>query len=302
MGINLYRWLGMRKFVVCLPFMLAACETPEAIGPLTDNPALYRFAVIGDYGNRGPVQEWAADDMWTNDVRSILTVGDNIYPDPSVQTYEATISPYFSYWLDEGRFLPALGNHDWNGPEGSLPYQRYFKRDRYYDVDLDPEGKVHVYVLDSDPREPDGTTSTSTQANWFRDRITANRGRSCFHVVVFHHPILSTNVNPNTICDGCEPHPEMDWNFESLGVDAVFVGHSHWAERFTAHGLNHWTVGNTTHDIDPDNFTRSPASKFFRSASGYLLGEIGTNWLALAYRFKGDRKPADLVVLQKTCQ
>lgn len=285
----------------CALFFLAGCQAPQELGPLTNRSPEYRFAFIGDYGNRSYIQEWAADDLWINGAKSIVTVGDNIYPNPSVATYEATIGPYFSWWLDQGTFYPALGNHDWDSPEGSRSYERYFGRTRYYDVDLDPAGRIHVYVLDSDPREPDGIDVNSKQAQWFRGRLEANRTRSCFHFVVFHHPVVSTNTNPQTICDGCEPRPEMDWAYETLGVDGVFVGHAHFAERFQVRGLNHWIVGNTTNDIDTDVFTRTSDSKYFRAVSGYLMGEVGPGWVSLGFRLRGANRFEDVVTLEKTC-
>ena len=62
------------------------------------------------------------------------------------------------------RFFPSPGNHDWVAGLGA--YVEYFTlpgNERYYDVDL---GLVHLYVLDSDLHEPDGTTADSVQAKW----------------------------------------------------------------------------------------------------------------------------------------
>ena len=39
-------------------------------------------------------------------------------------------------------------------------------RSSYYDVDL---GLVHLYAVDSDSHEPDGTSASSKQAMWLKD-------------------------------------------------------------------------------------------------------------------------------------
>ena len=49
------------------------------------------------------------------------------------------------------------------------PYLDYFTlpgNERYYDVAIGP---VHLFAVDSDPREPDGNTEGSVQARWLRD-------------------------------------------------------------------------------------------------------------------------------------
>jgi hypothetical protein len=124
---------------------------------------------------------------------------------------------------------------------------------------------IHLYVLDSDPREPDGITWDGEQARWFRDAVVRNMTRSCFHIVAFHHPAYSTKINTDSYCEGCEPVKDMDWPFREVGVDAVVSGHAHWAERYEHRGMRFWTVGNTTNDLDLDNFSRNGKKRKIRN-------------------------------------
>lgn len=269
---------------------------------MTPNKPTYRFSVIGDFGNGSEVERWAQEDMMINDVKAIFTVGDNIYPD-GMSGYESHVGNFFYNWLTVPRnnFWPSPGNHDWNGEYGLRYYHAFFHVPRYYDIDLDDRHMVHLYVLDSDPREPDGIGWDSKQAEWFRAAIEKNRTRSCFHLVAFHHPPVSTKIDQTKFCEGCEPIKELDWPFRSYGIDGVFSGHAHWGERFTHDGINYWTVGNTTNDLDKGDFERTNNSKYFDARSGYLLGEVGPGWLALGFKIIDQKKVSDIIILNKEC-
>lgn len=107
----------------------------------------------------------------------VITVGDNNYPsgaastiDPNIgQHYHQFISPYrgsYGAGATTNRFFPTLGNHDWeslqcqNGVCTGPHFDSFTLpgNERYYEFE---QGPVHFFALDSDPREPDGTTSTS---------------------------------------------------------------------------------------------------------------------------------------------
>ena len=287
--------------LIFLFLLISSCDSSNTrVQNLTVEKPTYRFAVIGDYGNKSLVEKWASEDLKDNNVKAIFTVGDNIYPDGS-SGYESHVGDFFSNWITVPRrnFWPAVGNHDWNGEFGLELYRKYFHLPRYYDTDLDDMHLIHLYVLDSDPREPDGIDWNSNQAKWFRSAVEKNRFRSCFQLVAFHHPAVSTKINQTSFCEGCEPVKEMDWPFKEIGIDAVFSGHAHWAERYTHNGMNYWTVGNTTDDLDLDNFKRNENSKFFKSQSGYLLGEVGPGWLAVAFKFMNEKRPEDIIEIKK---
>ena len=293
----------MRLLAIFLSSLLSVgCSllpvTPARVPHMSPADPVLRIGVIGDFGNRSRIEAWAADDMRLNGVASILTVGDNVYPFPKgVSTYETHVGQFFSPWISSHSFFPAIGNHDWNGPLDAAPFEAFFGVPRYYDVTL---GRVHFFFLDSDDREPDGIGWDSRQAAWFRDRVAASPD-DCFRFVVFHHPAVSTKVDQSDFCIGCEPVPEMDWPWREYGVDGVFSGHAHWAERFEHRGVMHWTVGNTTDDLDDVGFPVDERNRFFASKSGYVLMEASPGRVDVGFRFVREPVARDVVSMKKIC-
>jgi tartrate-resistant acid phosphatase type 5 len=195
-------------------------------------PARVRFAVVGDYGV--PAQQ--ADDVaqlirsWSPD--AVVTTGDNNYPVGSANTIEANIGnryrEFFAPSADgQPRFLPVLGNHDWDTPNAK-PYLDYFTlpgNERYY---TSRRGPVEFFVLDSDPREPDGITSTSQQGEWLKTALA--NSTATWKVVAFHHPpFSSSSVHGST--------PALQWPFQQWGADLVLNGHDHTYERIEKDGF-----------------------------------------------------------------
>lgn len=249
------RWgLGLLLLAACAPvaFSAAGAVTSPArtLSPTprpspTPAPATerVRFAVIGDYGQAGPaaaavaalVRGWAPD--------FIVTTGDNNYPRGEAATIDGNIGPYYHGFIapyrgrygpgaDRNRFFPALGNHDWESP-GARPFRDYFTlpgNERYYDVRWGP---VHLFILDSDPREPDGITADSRQARWLRERLQASDAP--WRLVVLHHPPYSSGLHGST--------PALQWPFARWGAHAVLAGHEHSYERIERDGIVYFVNG-----------------------------------------------------------
>jgi tartrate-resistant acid phosphatase type 5 len=202
-----------------------------------------RFAVIGDYGFQGQ----PALDV-SNQVRSwnpdfIITVGDNNYSNGEAATIDHNIGQYYHDFIHPylgsygagatvNRFFPSLGNHDWVAP-GAQPYLDYFAlpgNERYYEF---VRGPVHFFAIDSDPREPDGVTSSSIQAAWLRGRLAAST--ATYKLVYFHHaPYSSGEHGPNLW---------MQWPFQAWGATAVLAGHDHTYERIIRGGFPYFVNG-----------------------------------------------------------
>jgi len=291
----------MRLFAIFLSTLVASgCCLPiptSRVPSLSSGPAV-RVGIIGDFGNRSGVERWAARDMALNGVAHVATVGDNVYPFPrDTSTYDTHVGEFFGRWLASRDFLPAIGNHDWDGPRESQPFESFFGVPRYYDVTL---GNVHFFFLDSDDREPDGISWSSRQAEWFRERVAASPD-DCFRFVFFHHPAVSTKVDQSDFCIGCEPVPDMDWPWRDYGIDGVFSGHAHWAERFEHRGVMHWTVGNTTDDLDGIGFPVDERNRFFASKSGYVMMEVSSGRVDVGFRFVREPIVRDVVSMTKTC-
>jgi hypothetical protein len=177
---------------------------------------------MGDYGN-GPGTAAVATLINNAAPDFVLSLGDGCYgATPPIATQVGV--PYGN-WVTNGRFWPALGNHEYSdacgGGSGAIGYLDYFtlpNNERYYDF---VQGPVHFFVLNS-ATEPDGKTSTSIQAKWLKAKLAASTAP--WQVVFFHHPPFSSSGSAQT---------GMRWPFEKWGVDAVLTGHAHDYERIS---------------------------------------------------------------------
>jgi hypothetical protein len=234
-----------------------------------------RIAVIGDYGRTWDsardtatlVRGWKAD--------YVLTLGDNNYPVGSAATIDRNVGQHYSDWIhpyqgaygkgaSSNRFFPALGNHDWLAA-GAQPYLDYFElpgNERYYDVVLGP---VHVFVLDSDPHEPDGRWFGSVQGQWLQAGLAASTAP--FRFVTMHHAPYSSALHGSKTV--------LQWPFRAWGADAVFAGHDHVYERLVVGGLPYFVNGASGTNLYPFRSPPHPGSKVrFNADHGAILIEV----------------------------
>ncbi len=195
------------------------------------------FAVIGDFGAAGENEAKVAELVRSHHPDFVITTGDNNYPSGAAETIDANIGQYFHEFIapyrgtygpgaQNNRFFPSLGNHDWRAP-GATPYLDYFElpgNERYYDVERWP---VHLFAIDSDDHEPDGTDAGSVQAGWLKAELA--RSSAPWKVVYFHHPPYSSGLHGST--------HEMRWPFREWGASIVYAGHDHHYERFLVDGF-----------------------------------------------------------------
>jgi len=203
------------------------------------------FAIIGDYGldNRQENQVSKLVHSWNP--QFIITTGDNNYYDGKF--LDVNIGKFYSDFIgnykgvygigsEQNRFFPSLGNHDWDVIEsegfqrGYFDYFSVLKEHSvtsgsimYYDFE---KGPIHFFVLDSDPRNPDGIDKNSVQAQWLRKQM--GKSSSNFNIVYFHNPPFTNTM---------KKAPEMDWPFREWGADIVISGHAHTFERFDKNGF-----------------------------------------------------------------
>jgi len=201
------------------------------------------FAVIGDYGMAGKNEEDVANlvKSWNPDF--IVTTGDNNYPDGAAWSIDDNIGQYYHDYIFQysgkygsgsvaRRFFPSLGNHDWdlNSGRAYFNYFTRYKEEPYYDF---IQGSIHFFVLNSNKSEPDGVTSTSTQAKWLKKSLAAST--SPFNVIVFHHPPYSSGRHGS--------NSYMQWPFKEWGADAILNGHDHVYERLIVDGIPYFVNG-----------------------------------------------------------
>jgi tartrate-resistant acid phosphatase type 5 len=277
----------------------AGCPAPDeaaATRPPHEAGAATHFAVIGDYGSAGPVEQAVAELVAREAPEFILTLGDNNYPLGDASTidfnvglfYHAFIAPYlgrFGCGAARNRFFPSLGNHDWY-TGAARPYLDYFTlpgNERYYDVAW---GDVHVFALDSDPNEPDGVTADSTQAAWLRDGLAAAKER--WKLVYMHHPPYSSGPHGGT--------PGIRWPFRRWGADLVLSGHDHTYEHVVVDGLNYLVNGLGGATFYSLGRAVAGSAVRFNEAAGALFIEADAQTLRARFQTVDGRKIDELVL------
>lgn len=202
------------------------------------------LAVIGDYGQAESRDAFLVAEMidsWKVDF--VVTTGDNNYPDGEAETIDDNIGQFYHRFIGDytgdynrgsetNRFFPSLGNHDWSldSIDAYLDYFTLPGNERYFEV---VQGPVHLFILDSDPHEPDGVGLSSDQAAWLEEALAASTAP--WQLVFMHHPPYSSGTHGST--------DWMQWPFAEWGVDAVLSGHDHLYERLEADGLVYFTNG-----------------------------------------------------------
>lgn len=207
------------------------------------------FAAIGDYGYAGQPEADVANlvKSWNPDF--IITLGDNNYDNGAASTIDANIGQYYHDFIGNytgmygpgavsNNFYPALGNHDWGtrlgNPPVPQPYLDYFTlpgNERYYNFS---RGPIEFFAIDSDSHEPDGRSSTSTQAIWLQNQLAASTAP--WKLVYIHHPPYSSSA-----AHGSETI--MQWPYHEWGATAVLAGHDHTYERLSIAGFPYFVNG-----------------------------------------------------------
>ncbi len=201
--------------------------------PTPDYPPVF-FAVIGDFGQAGPVEEAVAQLVREQQPDFIVTVGDNNYPNGNPNTWDENVTAYYGDYIEREAFFPAWGNHDWGYYRKRLPGAELVPylpgNRRYYDF---VRGPVHFFVLDSNWQEPAGATPQSKQARWLQERLAAST--TPWQVVVLHHAPFSSGRHGSL--------ERMQWPYAAWGADLVLAGHDHTYERIERDGLTYVVNG-----------------------------------------------------------
>jgi hypothetical protein len=225
------------------PNLAAALHVDYLPGdPAPYDPEVHRYAVVGDYGNGNTGEGRVANMINALGVDAVLTTGDNSYGtnpiDENVgrhyEPYIGDLSSAYGTGATTNRFWPTLGNHDYTDGGRLNAYRNYFSlpgNERYYDVIVGP---LHIFAVNSNYQEPDGTTATSVQARWLRDAVAASPAP--WQVVILHHSPFSSGLEHGS-------DPKLQWPFAQWGVDAVFSGHDHDYERHEVDGTPYVVTG-----------------------------------------------------------
>jgi acid phosphatase type 7 len=164
------------------------------------------------------------------DGATVLTLGDNAYPEGSVEDFNECYEPTWGQFKE--RTKPVPGNHEYY-TEGAKGYFEYFGEaagdpdEGYYSYEL---GSWHVVALNSNCGEAQIRCSpSSTQVRWLEEDLAANADEQGGCTLAYmHHPRFSSGEE-----HGSYETVEPMWEalYES-GAEMVLSGHEHNYERF----------------------------------------------------------------------
>lgn len=211
------------------------------------------FFVIGDYGIGNRRQYSVADAMAQeyerrrasdNPVRFVLTVGDNIYADPSFglanphsgdqdRDWESKFFRPYERLIQHIPFYPTLGNHDGNASENRGDLAVYL--DNFFFPEARPArwyrfsfGELaEFFALDSSENTEEGRPSPAyapggEQFRWLKQ--TLPQSRLPWKIPYFHHPPYNAGPRHGSSYDDLRHFVDL---FQQTGVKVVFTGHEH---------------------------------------------------------------------------
>jgi tartrate-resistant acid phosphatase type 5 len=273
-----------------VPQQPAAASKSALADPSVDTQAPLKFALIADFGWDGPGEKRVADLVHSWQPSFVVAAGDDNYPDGAAATLDRNIGqyyhdfiafapqytgPYAQHGSAQQRFFAALGNHDWHTADVQ-PFIDYFDlpgNKRYFQVS---QGPVDLFVIDSDPHEPDGVEADSKQAQWLKQAMLASVAP--YKVVVFHHPPYSSGPHGG--------NEWMQWPFKQWGASLIVSGHDHHYERIVMDGLTHVVVGTggaELRNVTPLPVAFSSVDITYSGEFGALLAEVRKNSATFKY-------------------
>jgi len=222
----------MKRFacVVLIAALAGACREEPAPG-VTDSADPLRALMEGEpvvLVGAGDIGECTTDGdevtaaLLDNIPGTVMTVGDNAYPDGSTTDFQNCFEP--NWGRHKARIRPATGNHDYHTP-GAAGYFAYFGAaagdpDKgYYSYQL---GAWHIVVLNSST----DMSAASPQIRWLREDLAASGARCT--AAYWHHPRFTSTTRSD---DTTLPRAAWEVLWEA-GADVVISAHQHHYERF----------------------------------------------------------------------
>jgi acid phosphatase type 7 len=164
------------------------------------------------------------------DGATVLTLGDNAYPDGAAEDFRNCYEPTWGQFKERTR--PTLGNHEYE-TEGASAYFDYFgdaagdPDEGYYSYDL---GAWHIVALNSNCGVGGAIRCGpgSAQTEWLKEDLAANSDEGQCTLAYMHHPRFSSGVK-----HGGTSTMEPLWEaLYEAGAEVVLSGHEHNYERF----------------------------------------------------------------------
>jgi acid phosphatase type 7 len=218
--------------VILLAILLAFGCAPERLpGP----PSGEVIVAAGDIANcAGEGDEATARLVGGIEGATVLTLGDNAYPDGTAEDFRECYEPTWGQFKE--RTKPIPGNHDYE-TEGARGYFDYFGVDYFGDAAGSPdEGYYsyeleswHIVALNSNCGEGEVRCGPdSSQRRWLEEDLASNADEGQCTLAYMHHPRFSSGEE-----HGSTPKVEPLWEaLYEAGADVVLSGHEHNYERF----------------------------------------------------------------------
>jgi hypothetical protein len=221
------RRIATKVIVATVAFLIAAGCGPEKTPPpeVAGPPVV---VAAGDIANCASEGDEATARLVSGIEGTVLTLGDNAYPDGSEEDFEECYEPTWGQFKE--RTKPTPGNHEYN-TEGASAYFDYFGKaagdpdEGYYSYSL---GAWHIVALNSNCGEGEIHCGPgSPQGRWLEEDLAANGEEACT-LAYFHHPLFASgSYRPGV------KRVERLWEIlYPAGVDVVLNGHDHNYQRF----------------------------------------------------------------------
>jgi acid phosphatase type 7 len=193
---------------------VAALVTTSVSAPAQATSPLY-ITAAGDIATSGSGDSQTARLIQTLNPGRVLTLGDNAYPDGTLQQFNQYYAPTWGSFT--GKTSPAPGNHDYHTP-GAAGYFGYFGSRA--------PAANYAYVLGQWRMVSLNSATNRASALTFLRNALNNDSHLC-ELVYFHHPRWSSGAH------GSDPGMDPVWDEAvAQGVDVVLNGHDHSYERF----------------------------------------------------------------------
>jgi hypothetical protein len=196
---------------------------PTVIPPLP-SASVEVLVAAGDIAECGDRDDEATADLVERIRGTVLTLGDNAYPDGSVRDHRECYGPSWGRFRDRTR--PVAGNHEYE-TEGAAGHHEYWATggdpgDTWYAFDV---GEWRVIVLDSNCRAIGGCGADSPQGRWLAAELAESDARCT--LAAWHHPRFSSGAHGDS-----EAVASFWEQLHPAGVELVLNGHDHDYERF----------------------------------------------------------------------
>jgi acid phosphatase type 7 len=190
------------------------------------------ITAAGDIATSGPGDAQTARLIRTLDPARVLTLGDNAYPNGTLQQFKRYYHPTWGTFKAKTR--PAPGNHDYHTPDAAGYFGYFGSR---------APAPNYTYVL-GQWRMVSLNSATNRAAAFTFLRQTLTSDSHLCELVYFHHPRWSSGWHGN------DASMDALWDEAvAQGVDVVLTGHDHNYERFALLGSDGQPMASGTREF-----------------------------------------------------